>query len=106
MTLINLKVLIEDILSSMQEKDADILICRYIENIKFKDIALEKNIGLRTVFRRVERAEVMFSKKLEARGYSDLKLRNMLKNEKWIMNYYDDIAYSKYDEVAVRGIAL
>lgn len=105
-TLINLKVLIEDILSSMQEKDADILICRYIENIKFKDIALEKNIGLRTVFRRVERAEDMFSKKLEARGYSDLKLRNMLKNEKWIMNYYDDIAYSKSDEVAVRGIAL
>lgn len=105
-TLINLKVLVEEMLSKLDSKDADILICRYIENMKFKDIALEKGIGIRTVFRRLDRAEDMFSKKLLNFGYSSLKLKNMLKNETWILNYYDYISSAKGDDLAIKNIAL
>ncbi len=105
-TLINLKVLVEETLSKLEQKDADILICRYIENMKFKDIALEKNIGLRTVFRRLDRAEDMFSKKLLNLGYSSLKLKNMLRYETWILNYYEDIASSKNEDLTMKNIAL
>ena len=38
-TLINLKLLVEDILTKIGQNEADILICRYIEGMKFKDIA-------------------------------------------------------------------
>ena len=105
-TLINLKVLVEEMLSKLDSKDADILICRYIENMKFKDIALEKGIGIRTVFRRLDRAEDMFSKKLLNLGYSSLKLKNMLRNETWILNYYDYISSAKGDDLAIKNIAL
>ena len=93
-------------LSKLDSKDADILICRYIENMKFKDIALEKGIGLRTVFRRLDRAEDMFSKKLLNLGYSSLKLKKMLRNETWILNYYDYISSAKGDDLAIKNIAL
>ena len=46
-TLINLKVLVEETLSKLEQKDADILICRYIENMKFKDISKLLNMPIR-----------------------------------------------------------
>ncbi len=105
-TLINLKLLVEDVLFKMEQKDADILICRYVENMKFKDIAFEKKIGMRTVFRRLEKAENMFNKKLLSLGYTSLKLKNMLKDETWILNHYENIASSKNEELSVKSIAL
>lgn len=105
-TLINLKLLVEDILTKIGQNEADILICRYIEGMKFKDIAFEKGLGLRTVFRRLDKAETSFTKKLLNMGYNSLSLQNKLKSEKWILNYYYDIQSSKTDEVEIKKIAL
>ena len=84
-TLINLKILTENVLSALSVDEADILICRYVENMKFKDIAEEKGVQIRTVFRRLDRAEAGFANKLLALGYTNDRLKKMLKNEKWIM---------------------
>ncbi len=105
-TLINLKLLVEEILTKIGQNEADILICRYIEGMKFKDIAFEKGLGLRTVFRRLGKAETSFTKKLLNMGYNSLSLQNKLKSEKWILNYYYDIQSSKTDEVEIKKIAL
>lgn len=105
-TLINLKLLIEDVLFKMEQKDADILICRYIENMKFKDIAKEKAIGMRTVFRRLDKAETIFTRKLLCLGYNSVKLKETLKDEKWILNYYNSIERAGEEEVEIKQIAL
>ena len=61
---------------------------------------------MRTVFRRLEKAENMFNKKLLSLGYTSLKLKNMLKDETWILNHYENIASSKNEELSVKSIAL
>lgn len=96
-TIINLKVLIEDVLKTMREKDAQILIERYFDSTKCKDIALSKGLSMRTVFRRLESAEQSFTNVLRSKGYCQSKLNTFLKDENWIKNTYLKIAQKDED---------
>lgn len=96
-TLINLKVLIEQSLSAISQKDAQVLIEKYVDGTKNKDLAENMGVGLRTIFRKIESAEMAFKSKICLKGYNDIKLCDMLKNESWIKNVYNSIANKKDD---------
>lgn len=87
-TLINLKVLIEETLADIDEKSAKILIEKYFDGIKSKEIAERNSISMRTVFRKITNAENGFCCRLRLKGYNGTKLENMLKYEGWINNVF------------------
>lgn len=90
-TLINLKVLTEEILKKLKQEDVKILIDRYIDGRKFKDIALRNEVSMRTVYRRLDASEASFARFLQVKGFPASKLAKMLANEKWIMSAYQHI---------------
>lgn len=88
-TLINVKVLVEQTLAEIDEKDALILIEKFFDGYKFKDLMEKHDVSMRTVFRKFDNAIKSFSGRLNFKGYNDEKLYKMLKNEAWILNVYD-----------------
>ena len=89
-TMINLKILTESILLKIKREDARILISKYIDGVKFKDLAEKYEISLRTTFRRIDRGLQDFERLLTARGYDDEKIRTIVKDEKWILSVYKE----------------
>lgn len=83
-TLINLKLLIENTLSKIKKEKASILIRRFIDNITYKNLQEEYNTSLRTVFRKLNLALNSFSSHLLLNGFDDKKIENMVKRENWI----------------------
>lgn len=105
-TLINLKLLTEDVLSKMKEIDANLLIEKYIDGRKAKEIAERYNLSLRSAFRKLALAEESFDKKLNLLGYDDEKLSKMLKDERWIINVYDRFAQNEKEvEITTRELS-
>lgn len=90
-TLINLKVLIECVLQKISDKDAVLLIEKYIDNTKIRVLAEKYNVSIRTIFRKINSAELEFSRKLASAGYNQFRLKEELRNESWIMNYYHQV---------------
>lgn len=91
-TLINLKVLVEQTFLEISEKDAQILIEKYVDGRKTIEVADRFELSLRTCFRRISSAENSFKSKLCAKGYNDIKIADMLKDEGWIIRAYNNIA--------------
>ena len=91
-TLINLKVLVEDTLKCLNAKEAKVLIEKYVDDAKAQDIAQIHDISIRTVFRIINNAEKSFSARLRLQGWSDLKLRVMIKDEMWIKNVFNQFS--------------
>lgn len=92
-TIINLKIIIDEVLMEIPESDAKLLIERYFENVKCRVMAENFGVSMRTLFRKLTNAENNFTKKLIAKGYGENRLNELLKNEKWILNYYDQVAH-------------
>lgn len=90
-TLINLKVLTETILKKLKAEDAKILIEKYVDGRKYKDICLRNQISLRTIYRRLESSENAFARLLVAKGYGWQKLSQMLAKENWILSVYNQL---------------
>ena len=86
--LINIKVLTEKALKEMDESYAKLLVEKYIQSFKGDDIALRNNLAIRTYFRRLAQAENNFNYFFASKGYSEKKLNEYLKDEKWIMEVY------------------
>ena len=61
-SLINLKVLIDESLSELKEKDARILLLRFVDNVKCEDCLEILNMDKRTFFRRLAVALQSFYK--------------------------------------------
>ncbi len=94
-TLINLKIIIEDTLMAIPKKDALILIARYVNKQKIMDIAEKNLLSKRSIFRKISHAEEMFSNILLRKGYDSFRLKQMLKNERWILNFHNDLISKK-----------
>ena len=92
--IINLKVIVEDILSDLNMKDLKILTLCYVDGVEYKKIIKLLNINQRTFFRRKEIAIARFSNKLAEMGYDADKLEKYLHNENWIKNTYYQIVNS------------
>ena len=82
----------DKVLMEIPESDAKLLIERYVENVKCRVMAENSKVSIRTLFRKLTCAENNFTKKLVANGYTDARLNSFLKKEKWILNFYDQVA--------------
>lgn len=98
-TLINLKVLTENILESMNPEDAQLLIEKYVDGKKCREIVESKNLSIRSVFRKLDLAEKTFNRKLNFKGYNDSKLKAFLEKEEWIKNAYKNFCNNKTEEL-------
>ena len=105
-TLINLKILTENTLSKIDKDDANILIEKFFDGVKSKDIASRHEFSMRTVFRRIDSAVQKFAKTLSMQGYGDLALQNMLKDENWILCVYNRLATNVDEDFTLSGIFL
>ena len=95
-TLINLKLITEKILKSMDKKYAKLLILRFIDGNKFNELASIFKVSQRTLFRRITKALDCFTYHLTLQGYNSKKLYEELKDEKWVME-----VYKSYNQVEV-----
>lgn len=86
--LINLKVLVDETLSEIPEKDATLLIEKYFDGVKARELVDIHNISMRTVFRKLDCAVSQFGNKLSFKGYTPSKLKNWLADEQWILNSF------------------
>lgn len=91
-TLINLKILIEDTLAEINSQDAQLLIVKYLDGKDNSQILETLDMSKRSFFRKLPLAEMSFKRKLTSKGYNDIKLKNMLGKEAWINNVYNTIA--------------
>ncbi len=103
-TLINLKILIEEALKNMKEEQSALLIEKYVERKKFIQLAKSHNICMRTAFRKVDAAEESFAKSLNKLGYDDGRLLEFLKNETWILNVHKVVSKGSEDTIQIGGI--
>ena len=95
-TLINLKVLTDKALASMDKELAKILILKFFEGKKCDEIANLIHCSTRTYFRKLTVAYSAFYVALVNLGYDENRLEMMLKNENWIMLVYED--FSSYEK--------
>ena len=109
-TLINLKIVCEMALQKCKDKHSEILIEKYVDCEKAKDIAQRHDMTMRTYFRRLSSADIEFSANLNMMGYSDKKLAEDLAGEQWICEIYKryfskqqdlDLSDCKIDKLAL-----
>ncbi len=105
-TLINLKILVDETLKSINQEYAEFLIEKYLDGVKSKELMERHNISMRTVFRKLDTALKSFASCLIKKGYNNFYLTTMLKNEEWILNVYRTFANGKEDEIVLSKIHL
>ena len=96
--LINIKVLTEKALEGIDELYAKLLVEKYIHSCKGDDIAKENNLAMRTYFRRLSQAENCFSSFFASKGFTEKKLSEYLKNEKWIIDVFEKFETNENQE--------
>ena len=105
-TMINLKLMIESILQKMRPNEASCLIERYVDGAKRRVMAEHEGVSMRTIFRRIERAEESFAIILFAKGYTEEKLNKMLRSEQWIHNVYNRLAEKDEEDFSLSNLFL
>ena len=97
-TIINLKILTEDVLSEINQQDAQILIEKFVEGKKAKALAENFDISLRTIFRKIDCALGSFASRMTAKGFSHAKLCKMCEKEAWINSVFERFANKEAEE--------
>ncbi len=95
--LINIKVLADKSLCSIEKNLAQILIERYMDNDDAEMISCRHNLNVRTYFRRLYKAEVDFSRAMTRLGFSNERLLKYLEHEKWILEVYGKFKNERED---------
>ncbi len=105
-TLINLKILIDDTLKSIDQESAEFLIEKYFDGAKARELVERHEISIRTVFRKLDAAVKSFAIGLSKKGYPDFRLASMLENEEWILNVYRTLLNGNEEQVVLSKINL
>lgn len=87
--LINLKVLVENTLSSMPLKYRRLLGLCYIDGVKSAEVSELLHISNRTFFRLKNDSINVFTQKLIGAGYTKEKLEEIFCGENWLKNLYN-----------------
>ena len=90
-TLVQIKAIIEECLSKLSGKYFKILALKYLDNMKFCEIAKVMDISMRSCFRIVNKAMEQFSQNLLDIGYDEEHLRLLVKNEPFIKTVYNEV---------------
>ena len=109
--LINIKVLVDKILSNIGSTYARVLTLKYIDRIDSALASQTMKISSRTYFRKINMGIECFWGQLEKMGYNEEILSNLFKDEKWIMEIYNsyekkDTSDMEIESMSLIGIAL
>ena len=108
-TLINLKVLVNKILNSLNETSCKILALKYIDRLNNETIIKSLNLKRRTYFRKFNSAINSFANLLLVNGFNKETAPEFIENENWIFDVYEDILrkeLSKQNEGEVSKISI
>ena len=86
--LINLKLLADEVLSTMDGASKNVLADRYIKKIRPEKTIEQLGISRRTFFRRLERAEESFAKGCFMRGYDKNWLEENYFDQSWVKDLF------------------
>lgn len=87
-TLINLKLFIEKLLNSLEKEHTQIIMLKYIDQVKSEDIAKQMNMSCRTFFRKVNISLNSLELALKRAGKTHESLLEEYKNEAWIIDLF------------------
>lgn len=93
--LINLKVITENVIASIDTKSARILVMKYFDHVKPEVCYKLLEMSRRTFFRKIDRAVEEFAIHLKNFGYTSENLEQLLAKESWIKEYYNHFAKQK-----------
>ena len=105
-TLINIKVLVEEALKKIDPEDAEILIEKFFDGVKTREIVELHEISMRTAFRKIDSAIKSFASALVLKGFDDLRLEKMLQNEHWILQVHERLLARDEEDVTLSGMFL
>lgn len=105
-SLINAKVLVENSLKKIDAEDAEILIEKFFDGVKTREMVEAHGISMRTAFRKIDSAIKAFAGALILQGFDDARLEKMLKNEHWILQVRDRLLTKDEDDVTLSGFFL
>lgn len=88
--LINLKIIVDNAIKSLNEKDKKILFIKMNYNISMNEVCGILELKQRTAFRRIEHAFLNLAEALNKSKYSN-KLISIMKNEEWIADIKEDV---------------
>lgn len=97
--MINLKVIIENVIASIDTKSARILVMKYFDHVKPEMCFKLLEMSRRTFFRKIDRAVEEFAIRLKNFGYTSEKLEQLLFKESWIKEYYNHFAKQKESNI-------
>ena len=89
--LINLKLLVDEVLSKMDGADNSVLSGRYIDKIKPQVTIEQLGISRRTFFRKLDKAEESFAKGCIKHGFDQSWLEQNYFDQSWIKDLYERI---------------
>lgn len=89
--LIKLKLMIEDGLSKLSDADARLLVLTYFDLLKSTIVSEQLGVSLRTFFRKKTGAIQKFGNALKFLGYDVKTLQELLKDEGWILNLFEQL---------------
>lgn len=93
--MVNLKVIIENVMASLEPQSARILIMKYFDKVKPEVCFSLLGLSRRTYFRKIDKAIDEFSIHLKNFGYTSETLEQILKKENWIKEYFNHFAKQK-----------
>ena len=105
-TLINVKILVEETLKKIDPEDAEILIEKFFDGVKTRELVELHDISMRTAFRKIDSAVKSFASALVVKGYDDIALEKMLKNEHWILQIHERLLTKDEEDVSLSGMFL
>ena len=86
--LINLKLIVEQLLSKCSSKHIRVLSLKYVQELSASEIAEVMNLNARTIFRLQNSALQQFTENMKSSGFNANYLFNHLKKEKWILSQF------------------
>lgn len=89
--LINIKVLINKVLSSMDETSCKILTLKFIDKMSIDTIIKVLNLKRRTFYRKINNALASFANLLMVNGFNKENLFDFVQGETWIVDVYEEM---------------
>lgn len=100
-TLINLKILVDQILKNIDKNHSRFVIMKYIEDRALFEIADALQVSIRTLSRWNKHSILMGASYLENRGLSFNVLINFIKNEKWILQVFNEYNKKSQEKLGI-----
>lgn len=102
--LINLKVLVDKALSKIKTSFSRVLMLKYIDGVDSKLASEVMKISTRTYFRQINSGLESFWQALLNMGYSIITLKDLLKDENWILEIYNSYSKKTNDEKDIQNL--